>query len=453
MTRSRHSLPVATGHKASALPFGKAWFGAGLALMLLISQGPAAQARQSRTTAVSGEAWRETYQSSPAATNLTTDAEFDAFAKRLNMPPQIAARVRPKHVTGTIRYRLAISIGGRQVRLRLSNEAGVKPLLLSSVSLGLASASFDVLPGSLKRVTFGGRPGIVIPAGAPAVSDPVDLTVPAAAHLLVSLTGPENFVLTGNGGTALAVAAGDQTMSQNFGSATRMAGRPIVSGIAVLAPVRTKVIAALGDSITDGNRPDPAMLHAWPEQLARRLAARRGTAHHAVVNAGISGNRLLASALIAEMGISGVARLDRDALRIDGLSHIVVLEGINDIGASGRSLFGDNPAVTADELIAGYRQVIARAHLRGAKAVIGTITPFGGSMSHGSPDKEQTRQAVNAWIRTSGEPDGVIDFDLAIRDPAQPTRMQAAYDSGDHLHPNEAGQKAMGDAANLALFD
>lgn len=453
MIRPRHFLPAESGHTNAAPLSRKGRVGTALALILLISQGPAAEARQNRTLQSAAEAWRETYQSSPAATNLTTDAEFDAFAKRLNMPPQIAARVRPKHVTGTIRYRLAVSVGGRQVRLRLSNEAGVKPLLLSSVSVGLAGASFDVQSGSLKRVTFGGKPGIVIPAGAPALSDPVDLPVPAAAHVLVSVTGPETFVLTGNGGSALAVASGDQTMSQGFASGKPMAGRPIVSGIAVLAPVRTKVVVALGDSITDGNRPDPAMLRSWPEQLAKRLAARPRTANYAVVNAGISGNRLLGPALIAEMGISGIARLDRDALRIDGLSHIVVLEGINDIGTSGRSLFGDNPAVSADEIIAGYRQVIARAHLRGAKAVIGTITPFGGSMSHSSPQKERTRQAVNAWIKTSGEPDGVIDFDLAIRDSAEPTRMQARYDSGDHLHPNEAGQKAMGDAANLALFD
>lgn len=421
------------------------------ALVLWLALLQPAEARQ-RQAANASQAWRETYQSSPAATDLITDALFDAFAKKLNMPPQIAERVRPKRVEGTIRYRVTISAGGSHVRLRLSNEAGTTPLRLSGVSVGIAADSFDASPGKLKRVTFGGSGAITIPAGAPALSDSVDLTVPTAAQLLVSLTGPDGFVLTANGANALAVAPGDQTMAEHLASASPMAGRPIVTGISVLTSPSTRVIVTLGDSITDGNRPDAAMLHAWPEQLARRLATRTSKGPYAVVNAGISGNRILGPALITEMGVAGLARLDRDALRIEGLSHILVLEGINDIGTSGKSMFGDNPVLSADELIAGYRQVIVRARQRGARAVIGTITPFGGSMSHSSPEKERTRQAVNAWIRTSGEPDGVVDFDKAIRDPAEPTRMAPAFDSGDHLHPNEAGQKAMGDAVDLALF-
>jgi lysophospholipase L1-like esterase len=285
------------------------------------------------------------------------------------------------------------------------------------------------------------------------LSDPVTLSVEPGASLLVSVYGPDTFVLTGNGASALVVAAGDQTMAERLTSATPMAGRPIVSGISVLAPSTTKVVVVLGDSITDGNRPVLTALHSWPEELARRLAARGGKGAYAVANAGISGNRILAPGLAAEMGISGLARLDRDVLRVEGLSHIIVLEGINDIGTSGQTLFGNNPVVTADDLIMGYRQIIARGHQRGAKVVIGTITPFGGSLSHSSPEKERTRQAVNAWIRTSGEPDGVVDFESAVSDPSDRSRLQAGFDSGDHLHPNEAGLKAMGDAVMLSLFD
>ena len=421
-------------------------------LVVGLSLAGSASAQQ-HLSARPAEAWREAYQSSPAATDLTTDAEFDAFAQRLKMPPQIADHVRPKHVTGTIRYRLIVSAGGRQVRLRLSNEAGIAPLQLSDVSVGIAGTAFDARPHTLKPVSFGGKSGITIPAGAPALSDPVDLAVQPGTSLLVSVHGPETFILTGNGASALAVSPGAQTMAESLNSATPMGGRPIVSGISVLAPATTRTVVTLGDSITDGNRPDIAALHSWPEQLARRLAERKGRRVYGVANAGISGNRLLGPGLANEMGISGLARLERDVLRVDGLSHIVVLEGTNDIGTSGHTMFGDNPPVTADDLIMGYRQIISRAHQRGVKVVLATITPFGGSMSHSSPEKELTRQAVNAWIRTSGEPDGVADFDAAIRDPEKPSQMQARFDSGDHLHPNEAGSREMGSAVKLSLFD
>jgi lysophospholipase L1-like esterase len=181
--------------------------------------------------------------------------------------------------------------------------------------------------------------------------------------------------------------------------------------------------------------------------LASRLeVAKKG--RFAVVNAGIGGNQLLSPG----WGAAGLARLDRDALRIEGLSHIVLLEGINDIGMSGKSPLGDNPLVTADEIIAGYRQVIARAHMNGVKVIIGTLTPTGGSKSHSSPEKDAVRSAVNAWIRESAEPDGIIDFDAVLRDPAALERLNPAYDSGDHLHPNDAGYRAMGNAIPLKLF-
>jgi lysophospholipase L1-like esterase len=284
------------------------------------------------------------------------------------------------------------------------------------------------------------------------LSDPVNVRVASGAAVLVSLHGPEEFILTGNGGTALAVAPGDQTMAEQLNTWTPMSGRPIVTGISVLASAATRVVVAMGDSITDGNRSDRGALHSWPEQLSHRLTAKGGPIRYAVVNAGIAGNRLLQPGVVTEMGISALARLDRDVLRIDGLSHIVLLEGTNDIGMSGHTLFGDNPDLTVDDLVIGYRQIIARAHARHVKVIIATILPFGGSISHSSPDKEKLRQLINSWIRASGEPDGVVDFDAVMHDPADPSRMQMQFDSGDHLHPNEAGSRAMGDAIDLSLF-
>jgi lysophospholipase L1-like esterase len=189
-------------------------------------------------------------------------------------------------------------------------------------------------------------------------------------------------------------------------------------------------------------------LHSWPDQLARRLSATPGKVSYSVVNAGIGGNRLL----VRDWGPAGLARLDRDALRIEGLSHLVLLEGTNDIGLSGVTAFGNNPDITSQELIAGYRQVTARAHARGVKVILGTLTPVGGAQWHSSPHKDAIHEQVNAWIRTSGEADGVIDFERMVRDPGNPTRFAAAFDSGDHLHPNDAGYKAMGDGIDLSLF-
>jgi lysophospholipase L1-like esterase len=433
------------------LPFRR-WSALIAGVLLLLCACPHAEAARSPQHQDEG-AWREAFQSSPAATDLRTDAEFQAFADRLRIPPNIVDMIRPLHVSGTVRYRLAVSAGGSKLQLRISNELGQAPLELAAVTVGLATDAFDAVPGSIKAVTFGGNGSVLIPPGAPVLSDPVDVKVASGAAVLVSLRVPDDFILTRNGGSALAVASGDQTRAGNLDGATMTTGRPIVTGISVFSPGQTRVVVALGDSITDGNRPVAGALHSWPEQLARRLAARGGRMRYAVSNAGISGNRLLQPGVAPEMGSAGLARLDRDVLRIDGLGYVVLLEGTNDIGVSGHTLFGDNPAVTVDDLVAGYRQVIGRAHARGARVIVGTILPFGGSPSHSSPEKEALRQQVNRWIRTSGEPDGVADFDAALRDAADPARMQERFDSGDHLHPNEAGSLAMGDAFDLALFN
>lgn len=368
-------------------------------------------------------AWRDAFQSSPA--------DYDVAA------------AAPPPVTGTLRSRFAVAIAGSKIRIRVSNEDGTGPLAIAAASVGKAGAGFDAAPGTLKALTFGGRRAILAPPGAAVLSDPVDLPVAAGDELVASIRAPAGVQLKPSGGVTMAAADGDQTLADKLAGETRVAGRPPVTGASVLTGRPPRIIVALGDSITDGNRKFVDRPRGWPDELGRRLAARRDGAPRSVVNAGIVGNRLLATS----WGDAALVRFDRDVARIDGVSHVVILEGINDIGAGGN----DHPLET-DDLIAGYRQLIARAHARGIKVVMGTLTPFAGSF-YFSPAREAQRQAVNRWIRTSGEPDAVIDFDAVTRDPAAPDRFRPAYDSGDHLHPNAQGYRAMGDAFDLRLFD
>jgi lysophospholipase L1-like esterase len=342
-----------------------------------------------------------------------------------------------------------VSASGSKVRIRLSNEEGTTPLILAAASVGLAGEGFVARAGSLRPLTFGGARSVTIPVGAPLLSDPVDLPMQAGAELLVSIHVPDPIIVEPRGGGQLALAAGDQTLRETLQAGAPIAARPFVTGATVLTGRATGVIATLGDSITDGNSRQTGEFRGWPGQLAHRLAARKLGQPFAVVNAGIGGNRILGPGF----GPGALARLDRDVLRIDGLAYLIVLEGTNDIGTAGTPLpTGEISPLTAADLIAGYRQIIVRAHLRQVKVVIATIMPFGGAPSHSSPEKEALRQAVNHWIRTSHEPDGVIDFDVITRDPADPTTLLKAYDSGDHLHPGEAGYRAMGDAIDLAIF-
>jgi lysophospholipase L1-like esterase len=209
----------------------------------------------------------------------------------------------------------------------------------------------------------------------------------------------------------------------------------------VVAPPATGVIVTFGDSITDGTRSTPNTNNRWPDLLAKRIAQASGQ-KLAVVNAGIAGNRVL----LDGAGPSALARFDRDVITQPGVTHVIVLEGINDIG-QGRS----NPLPSVPDLIAGHRQLIMRAHARGLKIFGATLTPYEGA-AYATPEGEAKRAALNEWIRTSKEYDGVIDFDAATRDPNQPTRFLAAYNSGDNLHPSDAGYKAMADAIDLSLF-
>ena len=385
--------------------------------------------------------WVEAWQSSPAANLLADPETISMLAKMVGIPPEAAAKLQPKAMTGTLCYRLRLYASGSEVRIRLSNEEGKTPLRIAAASIGLAGDGFNAATGSIRTVTFGGKSGITLPAGAPALSDPIQLSVKRGAEIIVSLH-PQDPFLPEIGGAGVAVSPGDQTAAESLGELKRIQQRPIVTGISVLSPARTNVIVAFGDSITDGNRPTTSELQSWPERLSQRLAEKSGD-RWSVVNAGISGNCLLDTF----MGDAALSRLDRDVLRVEGVTHIVLLEGINDI----RKVGSETP-VTSEDLIGAYRQIIARAHGKGIKVFIGTLLPASGSPSHGTPEKDAVRRAVNDWIRSSSGADAVIDFDKAIRDPADPSKMSKQFDSGDHLHPNPEGSKAMADAIDLRLF-
>jgi lysophospholipase L1-like esterase len=349
----------------------------------------------------------------------------------------------------TIRQIVRTSIGGSRVRVVLSNAFGTAPIEVGAAHVALRAQETTVAAASVKTMTVGGAAAFSVLPGATVVSDPVDVTVAPLSDLVIDLylpgelgTGPSP-VTTHNGAsqTNFISETGNHSGVVSPAVRTRTGAWFLVARVEVMAPAGTAAVVTFGDSITDGARSTADTNNRWPDHLARRLAARRGPGV-AVLNAGISGNRVLGDGA----GVSALARFDRDVLMQTGVTHVVVMEGINDIGIA-RS----NPSPSAADLIAGHKQLIERAHARGLKIYGATLTPFEGA-GYWSPEGEAKRQALNQWIRTSGAYDGVIDFDMVTRDPAAPTKFLPAYDSGDHLHPGDAGYKAMGDAVDLALF-
>ncbi len=308
------------------------------------------------------------------------------------------------------------------------------------------------------RSLSAGCSGITLAPGAAALSDPVDIEVAPLSKLAVSLfitrrTGPSVFHRDGQATTEIS-GDGDFTAAPSIPSPKTSTSRFFLTEVDVEAASQPAVVVALGDSITDGYRSEVDANHRWPDRLAERLAARPDAKPVGVVNAGISGNRILHDHPEDMFGPSALARLDRDVLSVPGLRWVVLMEGINDIGHSTSAGLAEQD-VSADEIIAGMKQIIARVHDRGAKIYGATLTPYESATSHGyyQPAGEVKREAVNAWIRGGGAFDAVIDFDAALRDPDHPTRLRPDYDVGDHLHPNDAGYRAMGDAVDLKLFE
>lgn len=353
----------------------------------------------------------------------------------------------------TVREVVRVSLGGSRFRVRLTNEFGETPLRIGSAHVGIATENSSIALGSDHALTFSnGSHEVVIPEHSYVLSDPVDLTVPSLGRIAVSIYVPGNERTITEQFFALQkayIAAHDVTGSTVFEGATVITKRLLLSSVDVEASRRTHVIVALGDSITGGFGSTPDSDRRWTDRLAERLAAKKASA--TLVNAGIGGNRLLHDFI----GPNVLSRFDRDVLSQSGVTHVVVLIGINDFGMpGGRKL--PQEEVTLEQMVAGMRQLIARAHGHDIKIIGATLPPFGpiperpGYYSETSSAK---REALNQWIRTSREFDGIIDFDTALRDPKNPTKLLPAYDSGDHLNPNDDGYKAMADAVDLKMLD
>jgi lysophospholipase L1-like esterase len=363
----------------------------------------------------------------------------------------------------TVRERVRISVGGPQIRIRLSNEYGSSPLLVGAVTVAEPKDPASIEPGSIQAVTFAGKNSITIPAGAPAISDPVAFTAAYGAEISISLYFPKRVTTPTWHALALKRTVlsrpGDHTHDEKIQAGTEALSSIFVTAVLVPAPPSKHVIVAFGDSIVDGDESTAEADRNWPSDLIRRLGKTPDGSKLAVVNEGIAGNRLLGNGPIASFGVSALARFERDALSTTGVTHIVLLEGINDIGFPGAKLgelsLADPADVrSAEDLIGAYQQLIARAHTHGIKLIGSTMTPCEGVDIPGyySDTKEATRQAVNNWIRNSRAFDGVIDFDAVLRDPDHPNRLSPRLASEDHLHPNDAGYQALADAIDLALF-
>jgi lysophospholipase L1-like esterase len=356
----------------------------------------------------------------------------------------------------TVREIVHVSIGGSAIRVILTNEFGTSDLRIGGANVALPTIPApdgkpdgSIKPNTVLPVHFGGQPTITIAPGALAISDPIPLRLAAMSDLAVTLFIPGQAI-----DTVTYHAFADQT---NFGADGNQLDAPTLTaphtvhswlflkGIDVQGPAQGSIVC-FGDSITDGAHSTADANRRWPDVLAARLQADKKTASLGVLNEGIGGNRVLHDVT----GPSALARFDRDVLAHPDVRYLIILEGINDIGRLAKPhLPGD--LITADDLIAGYNQLITRAHLHGIKVYGATLTPYGGA-KYFSDTGEAVRQKVNAFIRTSGQFDGVIDFDKATLDPASPTRFLPASDSGDQLHPSDAGYKSMGDAIDLKLF-
>ncbi|MEO3849292.1 SGNH/GDSL hydrolase family protein [Streptomyces sp. B8F3] len=377
----------------------------------------------------------------------------------------------------TLRQVVHTSAGGRALRIRLTNRYGTEPLVVGEVRVAhsVPGDGTAVVPGTDRAVRFGGRTSVTLAPGTRRWSDPVRLDVPTAADLAVSVHLPQptpadtvhrsafqrTYVAAGNVAAKPAVEPQRTVTSWYFLAGIAVTGAAPGTDAGAGTGAR-QAIVTFGDSITDGSRTTVGANRRWPDALARRLRDEAGRPGTGVLNAGIGGNRLLrdpnpppgsnAENYAPYFGEAGIRRFARDVLDQPAARHVVVLLGINDLGHPGRDAPRDEE-VTAADLINGHRSLIRQAHARGLRIHGATVLPVeGDDLGFYTPEREAVRQTVNDWIRTAGEYDGTVDFDAATRDPAQPRRLLPAYDSGDGLHPNDAGMAAMAAAVPLRLF-
>lgn len=419
----RH-LPSASGRKR---PIRSAFLAAAFAVAATLS-APAIASAQDQN-------WVGTWMASPQPT----------WAADFPFPTKIPASVTDQ----TFRQVVQVSLGGSRVRLVFSNAYGDQPMRIGGASVGLAGESGAAEPGTIHKITFGGKNEIVIPPGAPAISDPLEMTVEDQARLAVSIYLPDETPLTTfhwDGRQTAWFGEGDQTEAESFAATETTDARVFLSDVLVDTP-NEGAIVVIGDSITDGNGATVDADARWPDFLAERLAPQR----IAVLNGGISGGRLLQD----KMGVNVAARLERDVFAQPNVKAAILLIGINDISWPGTDFAPDRTRPTADEMIAGYQQVIALAQANDVRLIGATLPPFEGAMAgtplgnYYNPEKDALRQEINRWIRESGAFDAIVDFDAALRDSANPSRMNPAFDSGDHLHPGDAGNRAMAEAIDL----
>jgi lysophospholipase L1-like esterase len=339
----------------------------------------------------------------------------------------------------TLRQIIFTSLGGDNVRVRFTNEFSNRPLNIGAAQVAIADENGAIKPGSSHALTFGGQTSFTIVPNAQVVSDPVQLTIPATSELAIDIylpesTGPVTWHRTGLSTTYIS-PAGNYVGEPTFPAGATALNYFFLKSVEVLSPANTGVVVTFGDSITDGTASTPNTNNRYPNHLARLLSASHGRLRLAVLNQGIAGNRVLNDSVTGGPNVQ--SRFDRDVLSQPGVTHVIVLIGIND---------SSNVELVADRVIAGHQQLILRAHAQGLKIYGATLTPAGSAGT-----REANRQAINAWIRTSGGYDAVIDFDAATLDPNNPAFFLPAYNSGDNLHPSDAGYEAMAQAAYQVL--
>ncbi|MGH9523628.1 MAG: GDSL-type esterase/lipase family protein [Terriglobales bacterium] len=402
------------------------WMISVLSLLLMTNFGFA----QSKRPAAAPELWVGTWASSPQ------------LAAPTDLPPSFSLN------DATIRQVVHTSIRGKRIRVRFSNAFGTGPVTFTSAHIAFSAGGSSIRKGSDRELVFSGKPEVTIPAGALTVSDSLDFDLPPMADVAVTVhvqDAPTTITSHPGSRTTTYLVAGDSVSAPQLPETTKIERWYFINGIDVVAPPSAASVVILGDSITDGHGATTNGNDRWPDVLARRLQAEAMPV--GVLNQGIGGNRLLRDGI----GPNALARFDRDVIAQTGVKWLIVLEGVNDLGTRLHARKTNAGWATADDIIQAYSQMIVRAHAHGIKVYGGTITPFVGSF-YSAADEEVDRQKINDWIRTSGNFDGVVDFDKTVRDPAHPDQMLPAYDSGDHLHPSPTGYRTMAQAVPLSIF-